>query len=169
MRGPCKTFSRQMYLMKYGYMDHHHKSNKSAPLLSRDGLRDYVAKFQGFAGKWWLWTCVDWWHWNKHSLRTSCDRRAGQDDSEAHEAAPVRGQGRCGEEHGIKQEQAIRFARLKMESEHIAVQNFQVSDQHWHVQVRYNFKVPVFSILKPSLSFQSWGGHGNSQSAHCLV
>ena len=39
-----------MYLMKYGYMDHHHKSNKSAPLLSRDGLRDYVIKFQGFAG-----------------------------------------------------------------------------------------------------------------------
>ena len=42
-----------MYLMKYGYMDHHHKSNKSAPLLSRDGLRDYVEKFQGFAGDSW--------------------------------------------------------------------------------------------------------------------
>ena len=37
-----------MYLMKYGYMDHHH--NKSAPLLSTDGLRNYVEKFQGFAG-----------------------------------------------------------------------------------------------------------------------
>ena len=48
--GPCKTFYDQMYLMKYGYMDHHHKSNKSAPLLSRDGLRDYVMKFQDFAG-----------------------------------------------------------------------------------------------------------------------
>ena len=42
-----------MYLMKYGYMDHHHNNNtqKSAPLLSKDGLRDYVEKFQVFAGK----------------------------------------------------------------------------------------------------------------------
>ena len=44
-----------MYLMKYGYMDHHHhhqnQTKKSAPLLSRDGLKDYVEKFQGFAGK----------------------------------------------------------------------------------------------------------------------
>ena len=43
-----------MYLMKYGYMDHHHHNNKtqkSAPLLSKDGLRDYVEKFQVFAGK----------------------------------------------------------------------------------------------------------------------
>ena len=39
-----------MYLMKYGYMDGHAKSNKSAPLLSRDGLRDYVEEFQTFAG-----------------------------------------------------------------------------------------------------------------------
>ena len=39
-----------MYLMKYGYMDGHTKSNKSAPLLSRDGLRDYVEEFQSFAG-----------------------------------------------------------------------------------------------------------------------
>ena len=39
-----------MYLMKYGYMDGHAKSNKSAPLLSRDGLRDYVEEFQSFAG-----------------------------------------------------------------------------------------------------------------------
>ena len=39
-----------MYLMKYGYMDGHTKSNKSAPLLSRDGLRDYVEEFQTFAG-----------------------------------------------------------------------------------------------------------------------
>ena len=39
-----------MYLMKYGYMDNHPKSTKSAPLLSRDGLRDYVEKFQNFAG-----------------------------------------------------------------------------------------------------------------------
>ena len=36
--------------MKYGYMDGHTKSNKSAPLLSRDGLRDYVEEFQSFAG-----------------------------------------------------------------------------------------------------------------------
>ena len=39
-----------MYLMKYGYMDGHAKSSKSAPLLSRDGLRDYVEQFQSFAG-----------------------------------------------------------------------------------------------------------------------
>ena len=48
-----RQYCVQMYLMKYGYMDHHHKSNKSAPLLSRDGLRDYVEKFQGFAGDSW--------------------------------------------------------------------------------------------------------------------
>ena len=46
-----------MYLMKYGYMDHHHhhqnQTRKSAPLLSRDGLKDYVEKFQGFAGEQW--------------------------------------------------------------------------------------------------------------------
>ena len=39
-----------MYLMKYGYMDHHHNSGKSAPLLSRDGLYDYIMEFQAFAG-----------------------------------------------------------------------------------------------------------------------
>ena len=36
--------------MKYGYMDHHHHSGKSAPLLSRDGLKDYILDFQRFAG-----------------------------------------------------------------------------------------------------------------------
>ena len=36
--------------MKYGYMDHHHNSGKSAPLLSRDGLYDYIMEFQAFAG-----------------------------------------------------------------------------------------------------------------------
>ena len=39
-----------MYLMKYGYMDVQRKSAKSAPLLSRDGLRDYIREFQAFAG-----------------------------------------------------------------------------------------------------------------------
>ena len=39
-----------MYLMKYGYMDVQRKSAKSAPLLSRDGLRDYIREFQSFAG-----------------------------------------------------------------------------------------------------------------------
>ena len=39
-----------MYLMKYGYMDGQRQDAKSAPLLSRDGLRDYVRKFQAFAG-----------------------------------------------------------------------------------------------------------------------
>lgn len=42
--------SAMMYLMKYGYMDHHHSSGKSAPLLSRDGLYDYIMDFQAFAG-----------------------------------------------------------------------------------------------------------------------
>ena len=36
--------------MKYGYMDQHHNSGKSAPLLSRDGLYDYIMEFQAFAG-----------------------------------------------------------------------------------------------------------------------
>ena len=42
-----------MYLMKYGYMDMGHHSNssaRSAPLLSRDGLRKYILDFQKFAG-----------------------------------------------------------------------------------------------------------------------
>ena len=36
--------------MKYGYMDVQRKDAKSAPLLSRDGLRDYIREFQSFAG-----------------------------------------------------------------------------------------------------------------------
>jgi len=40
-----------MYLMKYGYMDtHSHNEGKSAQLLSRDGLKDYLMNFQAFAG-----------------------------------------------------------------------------------------------------------------------
>ena len=39
-----------MYLMKYGYMDVPRQDSKSAPLLSRDGLSDYVMQFQAFAG-----------------------------------------------------------------------------------------------------------------------
>ena len=39
-----------MYLMKYGYMDVQRESAKSAPLLSQDGLRDYIKEFQSFAG-----------------------------------------------------------------------------------------------------------------------
>lgn len=39
-----------MYLMKYGYMDIEREDAKSAPLLSRDGLRDYIREFQAFAG-----------------------------------------------------------------------------------------------------------------------
>jgi len=39
-----------MYLMKYGYMAAPRKDAKSAPLLSRDGLSDYVMEFQAFAG-----------------------------------------------------------------------------------------------------------------------
>ena len=40
----------QMYLMKYGYMDSPQASAKTANLLSRDGLRDYIMDFQAFAG-----------------------------------------------------------------------------------------------------------------------
>ena len=41
----------QMYLMKYGYMDHHHSNEgKSANLLSPDGLKNYIMDFQSFAG-----------------------------------------------------------------------------------------------------------------------
>ena len=36
----------QMYLMKYGYMDMAGGSGKSAPLLSKDGLRNYIREFQ---------------------------------------------------------------------------------------------------------------------------
>ena len=36
----------QMYLMKYGYMDMAGGSGKSAPLLSKDGLRNYIKEFQ---------------------------------------------------------------------------------------------------------------------------
>jgi len=39
-----------MYLMKYGYMDVQRETAKSAPLLSQDGLRDYIKEFQSFAG-----------------------------------------------------------------------------------------------------------------------
>ena len=39
-----------MYLMKYGYMDMVGGSGKSAPLLSRDGLRNYIREFQ--VGSW---------------------------------------------------------------------------------------------------------------------
>jgi matrix metalloproteinase-14 (membrane-inserted) len=39
-----------MYLMKYGYMDTPQPSSKTANLLSRDGLRDYIMEFQAFAG-----------------------------------------------------------------------------------------------------------------------
>ena len=42
--------SPQMYLVKYGYMDGQREGEKSAPLLSRDGLKDYVREFQAFAG-----------------------------------------------------------------------------------------------------------------------
>ena len=35
-----------MYLMKYGYMDMPRGNGKSAPLLSQDGLRNYIRKFQ---------------------------------------------------------------------------------------------------------------------------
>ena len=108
-----------MYLMKYGYMDHHHKSNKSAPLLSRDGLRDYVMKFQGFAGR----LVEKTWTPFNGSFRPACDRRAGQQDSETDEGTEMRSQGRCRQEYGVKEEQAIRAARLQMESENSAVQN----------------------------------------------
>ena len=36
--------------MKYGYMDVKKNEAKSAPLLSRDGLKDYIREFQSFAG-----------------------------------------------------------------------------------------------------------------------
>ena len=36
----------QMYLMKYGYMDGPGHGAKSAPLLSQDGLREYIREFQ---------------------------------------------------------------------------------------------------------------------------
>ncbi len=40
-----------MYLMKYGYMDmHHHSDGKSAPLMSRDGIKKHILEFQKFAG-----------------------------------------------------------------------------------------------------------------------
>ena len=35
-----------MYLMKYGYMDGPGHGAKSAPLLSQDGLREYIREFQ---------------------------------------------------------------------------------------------------------------------------
>ena len=40
----------QMYLMKYGYMNMKTESSKTAPLLSRDGMKDYITEFQSFAG-----------------------------------------------------------------------------------------------------------------------
>jgi matrix metalloproteinase-14 (membrane-inserted) len=39
-----------MYLMKYGYMDAPHPGSKSANLLSRDGLKEYIMEFQAFGG-----------------------------------------------------------------------------------------------------------------------
>jgi len=42
--------SAMMYLMKYGYMDVPRGVQKSAPLMSQDGLRDYIREFQSFAG-----------------------------------------------------------------------------------------------------------------------
>jgi len=39
-----------MYLKKFGYMDIPRQAHKSAPLLSKDGLKDYVQEFQAFAG-----------------------------------------------------------------------------------------------------------------------
>jgi len=44
--------SAMMYLMKYGYMDvpSTRGVQKSAPLMSQDGLRDYIKEFQSFAG-----------------------------------------------------------------------------------------------------------------------
>jgi hypothetical protein len=37
--------------MKYGYMDmEHHNNGRSAPLMSRDGLRKHILEFQRFAG-----------------------------------------------------------------------------------------------------------------------
>ena len=70
-----------MYLMKYGYMDHHKRSNKSAPLLSRDGLRDYVEKFQGFAGGF----IINKYRSTFYSIRTTSNRRAGQKHFETYE------------------------------------------------------------------------------------
>ena len=44
----------QLYLMKYGYMDGPGPANinatRSAPLLSTDGLQEYVRNLQSFAG-----------------------------------------------------------------------------------------------------------------------
>jgi len=43
--------SAMMYLMKYGYMDEmDHSHAKSANLMSRDGLKEYIMEFQKFAG-----------------------------------------------------------------------------------------------------------------------
>ena len=39
-----------MYLMKYGYMDIPRGEQRSANLLSPDGLKDYIKEFQAFAG-----------------------------------------------------------------------------------------------------------------------
>ena len=45
-----QPFYLQMNLMKYGYMDVPRGVKKSAPLMSQDGLRDYIKEFQSFAG-----------------------------------------------------------------------------------------------------------------------
>jgi len=42
--------SAMMYLMKYGYMDMPRGEQKSANLMSQEGLRDYIMEFQSFAG-----------------------------------------------------------------------------------------------------------------------
>jgi len=37
--------------MKYGYMEMHHQpEGKSAPLMSRDGIKKHIIDFQKFAG-----------------------------------------------------------------------------------------------------------------------
>lgn len=45
-------YCEQLYLMKYGYMEGptNMNSSRSAPLLSPDGLQDYVRNLQSFAG-----------------------------------------------------------------------------------------------------------------------
>ena len=45
-------YTAQLYLMKYGYMDGpaNINSTRSAPLLSPDGLKDYLRNLQSFAG-----------------------------------------------------------------------------------------------------------------------
>ena len=138
--------------MKYGYMDHHHKSNKSAPLLSRDGSRDYVEKFQGFAGDSWS-TDIP----GKVGLtrniqiflpRAASDGGAGPRHAAADADPQVRGEGRCGHQQGQGQGQEVRparwahtrqellltilWARLPVECPHPAVQDLPLPHLHYH-------------------------------------